>query len=198
VAVIGQTAYVTNYFSDTVTVLDLANPEARPKSILPDGSAAPQGKGRTRKAVLEAMTLEKRGEFYFHDASICFQGWQSCASCHPGGGRADGLNWDLLNDGIGNPKNTRSLLLAFETPPAMSTGVRESAHQAVRSGLKHILFTEPNEEIAGAIDAYIRSLKPVPSPRLVDGKLSASALRGEKVFIKAGCAQCHPAPLLPT
>jgi hypothetical protein len=22
-------------------------------------------------------------------------------SCHPGSGRADGLNWDLLNDGMG-------------------------------------------------------------------------------------------------
>ena len=34
----------------------------------------------------------------------------------------DGLNWDLLNDGIGNPKNTRNLLYAHKTPPAMRWG----------------------------------------------------------------------------
>ena len=43
------------------------------------------------------------------------------------------LNWDLLNDGVGNPKNTRSLLLAHKTPPAMFLGVRANAEAAVRA-----------------------------------------------------------------
>ena len=85
---------------------------------------------------LDRMTPARKGEFYFHDAGICFQGWQSCASCHPGQARVDGLNWDLLNDGIGNPKNTKSLLLAHKTPPAMSMGVRETAETAVRAGIQ--------------------------------------------------------------
>ncbi len=51
------------------------------------------------------MTQERKGEFYFHDAGICYQGWQSCASCHPGEGRSDALNWDLLNDA---PEITRT------------------------------------------------------------------------------------------
>ena len=50
------------------------------------------------------MTEERRGEMLFNDATLCFQRWQSCSSCHPDA-RADGLNWDLINDGIGNPKN---------------------------------------------------------------------------------------------
>jgi hypothetical protein len=54
-------------------------------------------------------------------------------SCHPDG-RSDRLNWDLLNDGVGNPKNTNSMLLAHQTPPAMSEGVRLTAEAAVRSG----------------------------------------------------------------
>jgi hypothetical protein len=78
------------------------------------------------------MPLARKGEFYFHDAGICYQGWQSCASCHPGDARANGLNWDLLNDGIGNPKNTKSLLLTYQTPPAMWLGVRETAETADR------------------------------------------------------------------
>ena len=45
------------------------------------------------------LTPERRGEMLFHDATICFQHWQACASCHPDA-RVDGLNWDLLNDGL--------------------------------------------------------------------------------------------------
>ena len=27
------------------------------------------------------------------------------------------MNWNLLNDGMGNPKNVKSMLLAHATPP---------------------------------------------------------------------------------
>jgi hypothetical protein len=109
----------------------------------------------------------------------------------------DGLNWDLLNDGVGNPKNTRSLLLAHKTPPAMTLGVRETAETAVRAGIRHILFTVQPPEVAKAIDEYLKSLKPLPSPHLVSGRLSPAARRGEKLFRsrETGCAQCHPPPL---
>ena len=107
----------------------------------------------------------------------------------------DGLSWDLPNDGIGNPKNTKSLLLAHRTPPAMSLGVRETAEAAVRAGLRQILFANAPEEVALAIDEYLKSLKPVPSPFLIQGKLSEMALRGERVFNRSGCAVCHPPPL---
>jgi mono/diheme cytochrome c family protein len=183
VVVIGRKAYVANYFSDTLTVLELDGAHPKAESI-------PLGpKPR--------MSAARRGELYFNDARICFQGWQSCASCHPGQGRVDGFNWDLLNDGLGNPKNNKSLLLAFKTPPAMSTGVRESAEAAVRAGIRHILFTVQPPEVADALDAYIKSLRPVPSPHLQKGKLSAAARRGEKVFRdkETACAQCHPGPL---
>ena len=45
--------------------------------------------------------------------------------------RADALNWDLLNDGIGNPKNTRSMLHSHRLPPVMITGIRAKAEDAV-------------------------------------------------------------------
>ena len=138
----------------------------------------------------------RRGEMLFHDATVCLQHWQSCASCHPEA-RSDGLNWDLMNDGVGNPKNTKSLLLSHRTPPAMVTGVRESAEVAVRSGIEHILFSYLSEEDVEAIDVYLKSLEPVPSPHLTGGELSESALRGEQLFEspRTGCATCHPAPL---
>jgi len=129
------------------------------------------------------------------DATICYQHWQNCATCHPDG-RADALNWDLMNDGVANPKNTKSMLLAHRTPPSMVTGVRPDAEAAVRAGFEHILFAEVPERDAAAVDVYLKALAPVPSPRLVDGRLSPAARRGRKLFEseRVGCAVCHPAP----
>ena len=138
-------------------------------------------------------TPERRGEMLFNDAIMCREHWQSCASCHPDA-RADGFNWDLLNDGIGNAKNTKSLLNSHVTPPVMITGIRADAETAVRAGIKYIEFAERPEADATAIDAYLRSLEPVPSPYLVDGAMNQYARRGHEVFITAGCAECHPAP----
>lgn len=183
VVVVGRRAYMANYFSDTLTAVDLDGEHPKIETI-PLGPK-PQ------------MTAERRGELNFHDARICFQGWQSCATCHPGDARVDALNWDLLNDGIGNPKNNKSLLLVHQTPPSMSTGVRESAEAAVRAGIRHILFTVQPPEVADDMDAYLKSLKPVPSPRLVKGQFSVAAKRGGRVFRdpEVGCTKCHVAPL---
>jgi hypothetical protein len=138
---------------------------------------------------------------FFHDADLCFQKWQSCASCHPGDARVDALNWDLLNDGIGNPKNNKSMLLvSHQTPPSMSLGVRETAEAAVRAGIRHIQFMVRPEEDAVAIDEYLKTLTPVPSPYLVDGQLSAAALRGKAIFFneEVGCARAIPNRCTPT
>jgi DNA-binding beta-propeller fold protein YncE/mono/diheme cytochrome c family protein len=178
VAVAGTLALSANYFSDSLTVLDLSLNGSQPETI--------------RLGQPVEMDEVRRGEFYFHDASICFQTWQSCATCHPGEARVDGLNWDLLNDGIGNPKNTRTLLLSHRTPPAMSMGVRETAETAVRAGIKNILMTVQRDAVARSIDAYLKSLQPVPSPKLIEGKLSPAAVRGERIYAKANCVTCHP------
>jgi cytochrome c peroxidase len=140
------------------------------------------------------MTTIRKGELFFQDARLCFQKWQSCVSCHPDT-RVDGLNWDLLNDGIGNPKNARSMLLAHKTPPVMTLGIRDSAEMAVRSGIRFIQFAVRPDQDAAAIDEYLKSLQAVPSPYLVNGQLSPAAQRGQKVFEDAKCATCHPAPL---
>ncbi|MHC4707387.1 MAG: c-type cytochrome, partial [Planctomycetota bacterium] len=51
------------------------------------------------------------------------------------------------------------------------------------------------ERKAQAIDAYLKSLKPISSPHLVNGELSEAASNGGKLFNKAGCALCHSQPL---
>jgi DNA-binding beta-propeller fold protein YncE len=138
----------------------------------------------------------RRGEIIFHDAAYCFQRWLSCATCHPDA-RVDGLNWDLLNDGIGNPKNTKSLLLSHQTPPVMSLGVRANMGVAAVAGFRFILFREPAPEESSAVQAYLRSLRPEPGPYLLpNGRLSPKAERGKAIFesSKTRCAVCHSGP----
>ena len=101
------------------------------------------------------------------------------------------MNWDLMNDGIGNPKNCKSMLYAFDTPKCMISGIRDHAGLAVRAGYKFIQFCDIPEDKAVDVDEYIRSLKPLPSPYLVDGKLSEKAEYGRKVFEQYSCAECH-------
>jgi mono/diheme cytochrome c family protein len=176
-AVSGDAVWVAEYFTRTLTrVRPAAVPEIRSISA---GTAPPD-------------TLSRRGEMLFHGAGLSPQKWQSCSSCHPDA-RADGLNWDLLNDGIGSPKNTRSLVNAHRSGAAMWTGVRESASAAVRSGMRHILFIEPSEPDALAIESWLKSLIPIPGPARDKGAVE----RGRKLFFRedVGCSSCHPPPL---
>jgi YVTN family beta-propeller protein len=177
----GTRLIVASFFSDTLEVVDL---QRSPTPIL-------------LQALLTAdlpMSEIRRGEFFFNDGSLCFQGWQSCASCHSDDARVDGLNWDLMNDGIGNPKNTKSMLLAHRTPPAMSLGVRDTAETAVRAGLRSILFTVQPEAVPRAIDAYLKNLTPIPSPIVVSNRFTARIKAGETIFNspQTGCSSCHP------
>lgn len=82
----------------------------------------------------------------------------------------------------------------------MITGVRDTAETAVRAGIKHIQFAVRPEEDAEAIDEYLKTLTPVPSPYMVKSrwtgklKLSKDAGKGKKVFKKAQCINCHSGP----
>jgi YVTN family beta-propeller protein len=180
--IIGMKAYVGEYFTDSLSVLDIS----------PDSPSVAKAIALGPK---KDMTIVRKGEMFFNDAELCFQMWQCCATCHPDG-RSDGLNWDLMNDGMGNPKSSKSMLLAHRTPPSMITGIRAKAEVAVRSGIRFIQFAVRPEEDAKAIDEYLKSMAIIPSPFLVNGALSESAKRGKVVFEgKAGCAACHSGEL---
>jgi len=182
-AVVGSKAYMATYFTDNVSVVDLKSEQ--------NNAGSPIALGPKPK-----LDDQRRGEMLFNDATLCHQHWQSCASCHPDA-RMDALNWDLMNDGLGTPKNVRSMLLAHKTPPSMSVGDIANAEAAVRNQVSHQLFTPPYREDTAAIDAYLKSLQPVPSPYLMRGELSPAAQRGKKLFfdVKINCAKCHPEPL---
>ena len=73
----------------------------------------------------------------------------------------------------------------------MITGIRASAEIAVRAGFHHIQFSDRPEEDAVCVDEYMKSMRPVPSPYLVNGKLSKLAKQGKALYTKAGCDLCH-------
>jgi DNA-binding beta-propeller fold protein YncE len=178
----GTTVYIAEYFSDSLAVVDLGQGQ---RAEVKEFRLGPKTE----------VSREREGEMLFHDGTLCFQQWQSCSTCHTDG-RADGLNWDLISDGLANPKNTRSLVFADRITPCMSLGGRENLRAAVLGHLRELLFAKQPETDAVAIEKYIASLRPVSSPYLVQGELSDSARRGATVFEKAGCAECHFRPSL--
>jgi YVTN family beta-propeller protein len=182
-AIVGNRVYVAAHFSDALAVLDLSAVAPKP-AMIPLGTPANVNADRVRQ-----------GEMLWNDATTCFQQWASCATCHPDA-RIDGLNWDLLNDGFGNPKNTRSMLMGTRPGPMMALGVRRTLDAAVRAGITHVQFAARPEDDVERISDYLASLRPIPSPRLIDGQLSPAAERGRRVFFDdaVGCAECHPLP----
>jgi YVTN family beta-propeller protein len=135
----------------------------------------------------------RRGDRTYHDASTTLQKWLSCATCHPDA-RADGLNWDMPNDGIGNAKNTKTHLYAFDTPPAMWRGVRQDASVGVTAGFKYIKFKNPTQQEVDDVSAYMKSLTDEVSPyRKADGSMTADAIAGKAIFESSAtqCTACH-------
>jgi len=179
-AVLGSQVYTADYYSDSLSRVNLSQPRSKPVWI-PLAYQTPQ-------------TPRRQGEMFFHDASDSYQNWHSCATCHGAQARANAHNWDLLNDGVANPKNTKSLFLSHATPPMMATGVRPHMNAAISSGIRYIKWIYPRHGQIEAIATYLRQLEPVPSPHLIQGQLSASARLGETLFTKAGCVGCHTPP----
>ena len=171
------TVAVAGYFSGDLLLIDPDTLETM--ASLPLGLQSP-------------ADAHRRGEKYFHDATLSTSHWVSCATCHPEG-RADGLNWDLPNDRVGTYKNTKSLVGAHATPPTTWTGVRPNATVSVASGFDHIHFSKPPAQIISDTNTYVAGLRPEPSPFRTRGKLSPLAQAGKVLFESSavGCATCH-------
>jgi len=177
----GKQLLVANYYSGSVAVLDTAS--GSPVGTISLGSQPEPDAAR-------------RGEILFHDARLCFQSWHSCASCHQGGGRIDGLRWDFMRDGIGNPKDTPSLVYMDKTPPFNRLATRETPRICTETGVIGSHMVQPSTEQVDDLLAYVVSLRPEANPNLdAEGKLTEAAARGKVLFEgKAACAACHPGP----
>jgi cytochrome c peroxidase len=161
------------------------------------------GKGTTREAGTIAlgpsqpMNATRKGEHAFSDGTLCYETWQSCFSCHPFA-RSDGLDWTLGKDISSAPRNVKSMVYSWWTPPTGWAGKRVNAAESIRLGFRNSLFVKINYKLSSYIDTFLMHLQPVPSPYLVKGRLSPDAEKGKKAFFEnrsSDCVVCHKGPL---
>jgi len=188
-AINGSNVYTAGYFDDvaaTMEEFELSMSTTASKNTYVIGEPQPQNG-------------ERRGESNFYDAANCIQKWQSCGSCHTQA-RGDGFNWMLSSEST-RPRNTKSMVYSWWTPPTSWSGKRPHAgglEGSIRMGIYYELGMTPEDAIALPLDTFVMALKPMSSPFLDKGQLSPSAKRGKALFNngeKTDCARCHPAPL---
>jgi YVTN family beta-propeller protein len=184
VTIVGNKVYTAGYFTNTIEEFDisLTTTTSSAKIVL-----APE----------QTFTPERKGEYHFYngDEYHCQGAWQSCHSCHPLT-RPDALDW-MLAAGVTMQKNAKSMLLAWWTPPENWAAKRNNAGESIQYGIIQELGLTPHDTIMTPIGELFKRLKPLPSPKLVKGRLSESAARGRVVYYsdKTDCKGCHPAPL---
>ncbi|QEH37914.1 Lactonase, 7-bladed beta-propeller [Aquisphaera giovannonii] len=186
----GKTLYVANYLADAVQVVD-ADSAGLVRTI---------DLGRPK-----AISLTRRGEEIFHDATRSFNQWYSCNTCHSDG-HTNGQTFDTFNDGRydlssaheGSHKKTPTLRRVVKTGPWTWHGWQTDLDDAAfESFTKSMQGPKPSDEDLKALVAYLATLDFPRNPyRDPSGKLSPEAERGKAVYssAKAACNTCHGGP----
>ena len=122
---------------------------------VPTAKQGPRKLRRENGQVVVTEYLEDRpgvtkGELFFNDARLCFQQWQSCATCHPNG-RTDGMEWSFpRRDGLGRPEQTCDL------------GKIDMAHSPrknrMATDIEIALFAMPEKDKVAAMQEYVKSI----------------------------------------
>jgi YVTN family beta-propeller protein len=198
----GSTAYVTNRFDDSVSIVNLA-------------------KRKTIKTVRLNQGLEDslamHGEKLFYDARISLDNWYSCNSCHTDGHTNSLLNDNLDDATIGTPKRVLSLLGVKDTGPWGWTASQTTLQAQVQHSLSVTMQAAPqkkdSKQRVKALTDFLNTLKPPPSISKAraafksgnesDGKVNtrdqiAAINRGKRIFQAAGCSDCHKSPTFTT
>jgi YVTN family beta-propeller protein len=177
----GRFVYVANRLSDSISVVDTTSAEVTKAIDL----------GGPRE-----LTTLRRGERLFRDASFCYQGQFSCATCHPDD-HIDGLSWDLEPDGLGlNRVDNRTLRGIAETDPFKWSGKNPDLETQCGPRIARFFFRSEgfNPEQLAALVAFLKSIPLHPNRYLsADGRLTPAQRRGQAIF-EAQCSSCHPGP----
>jgi YVTN family beta-propeller protein len=186
----GKTLYVANYLADAIQAIDLASRKLARTIAL--GSP-------------DTLSLARRGEMLFHDATRSFNQWYSCNTCHSDG-HTNGDDFDTMNDGwhdystshLKSRKKVPTMRRVTRTGPWTWHGWQDSLDQAMfESFTKSMQGPKPSSEDVQAIVAYLDTLDYPPNPfKAGDGTLTDAQKRGEEVFrsSKAACNTCHGGP----
>ncbi len=190
----GRHAYVANRLDDSISVIDTDSDHV------------------TRTFALSApreLSIEERGERFFHSAARTLQGQFACASCHPDRG-FDGLVYDLEPDGLGmDTLDNRNMRGVEGTAPFKWVGTNpDITTQCGTRTAKWIMRTGwlSSMEVV-ELSTYIRSIPSVVNPqRRPDGRLTAAQRRGKELYERTTrndgtpltdvqrCDFCHPGP----
>lgn len=178
----GELAYVANQFDDSLTVVNLNQREATAAISL----------GPTPE-----LTLSQKGELLFHDGNLSHDAWMTCQSCHTDG-HANGQTNDNFSDfSFGASKRVLSLLDQTDTAPYSWAGKTKDFAQQIRNSVEKTMQgpEEPTQEQVDSLVAYITTLKaPPPVDRLRNTVDQAAIARGQQVFTRLNCANCHAPP----
>lgn len=175
-----RSIYLANKFDDSISILDMG--ELKIVATIPLG---PQSE----------LQLADRGEVLFHDAHLSLDGWFSCHSCHTDGHTTGLLSDNLGDDSYGAPKRIPTLYGARETAPWAWNGTSHSISDQVRKSITSTMQGEDvNDDSIEAIAAYLQTLEPIFTASTQN---SDSTLRekGQAIFERQGCANCHVPPL---
>ena len=175
----GRRAYVVNRLDDSLTVLDLARLEVEGKIDL----------GGPKE-----ISVLRRGERLFHDASFCYQGQFACATCHPDN-HIDGVSWNLETPQLGRDRvANRTLRGIAEKAPYKWNGRNPDLETQCGARIAKYLFYSQgfNHEQLEELVTYIKSI-PLPRNRHLapSGELTPAQERGKAIFFKKGCDACH-------
>ncbi|MGE3806129.1 MAG: beta-propeller fold lactonase family protein [Gemmataceae bacterium] len=177
----GQRVFVANYLLNAIQVVDLSTDKIA-QTIHLGGPKEP--------------SLARRGEAIFYDGKRSLDQWYSCHSCHYEGG-TNAIAMDTRNDGRDRTfKTVLPLRHVGKTGPWFWHGWQTDLDAAVRKSMTEtMLGKEPTADDVRAVIAFLNELDVPPNPyRQADGTLTEPARRGEKVFQRAGCANCHSGP----
>jgi mono/diheme cytochrome c family protein len=183
-----DTAIVLGELDDTITRIETKDPE---NSIVTKTLLDPALANRE-------LGPAERGERLFFDARMSAGGRMSCHSCHTDG-HTNGLLADTLGDNThGTPKRVLTLRGTRLTDLWAWNGEMKTLQDNVHKSLQETMHA-PQIKPADVDDivSFLHTLPPVPPLKPVpkDEADRAQVARGEKVFLREGCATCHVPPL---
>lgn len=189
----GRSAYVANRLADSLSVIDLAQLKVT-RTIDLGGP--------------KEISLRRRGQQLFHNASYCLQSQFSCASCHPEE-HLDGLAWNLETPQLGRDRvANRTLRGIAETAPYKWNGRNPDLITQCGPRTAKFLFRSEgfNTEELLPLVTFLRSIPLPPNRhRSPKGELTEAQDRGRAIYyrthtnegkeipVENRCETCHPA-----
>lgn len=179
-------ALVANTFSDSISLVDLEDREAKTEISL-----GPQG----------TLNAIDRGELLFYDARLSHDGWMSCNSCHSDGHTNGQLNDNFSDASFGAPKRVLTLLGRADTAPFAWNASAPTLAEQIRKSLTVTMQTNRtvSDKMLADLSAYVESLASPPSVAALRGTQDPAAVaRGKELFLEQRCQRCHAPPTYTT